>query len=41
MDFNKFYKVMLGALAGVALIYVFAYVFGEDSQGDWARIEVE
>ena len=35
------YKIFLGALAGVALIYVFAYVFGGDSRSDWGRIEVE
>lgn len=38
---NKFYKILLGALAGVALIYVFAYVFEGDSRSDWGRIEVE
>ncbi|WP_440955643.1 hypothetical protein ACSAZK_01345 [Methanosarcina sp. Mfa9] len=41
MDINKCYKIMLGALTGVALIYVLAYVFGGDSESDWGRIEVE
>jgi len=40
-NFKKCYKMLLGAFAGVALIYALAYVFEDDSQRGWAKIEVE
>lgn len=41
MNSKKYYQILIGAIAGVALIYALAYIYEDDPRRGWSKIEVE